>query len=143
MENLWPSRVSLSALLFVLIFYFDTIFGKTFPLLELKIYTFLRGSSKSFVKIFVPCDVSIAVFRNYTEMKMFPSPLRNFGALFGGVGDSSKAERQGERQSTIKRAPLDEGAGGRRVRTHTDRLTNTINHFFSRVARLVQLKRGC
>lgn len=74
---------------------------------------------------------------------MFPSPLRNFGARFGGVGDSSKAERQGERQSTIKRAPLDVGAGGRRVRTHTDRLTNTINHFFSRVARLVQLKRGC
>jgi hypothetical protein len=53
------------------------------------------------------CDVSIAVFRNYTEMKMFvPFPMRChpiFGKIIGRVSHFIKGKSGQERQSTIKR----------------------------------------
>lgn len=46
-----------------------------------------------------------------------------------GVGGFIKSRKGGERQSTIKRALLRDEVRGERV-THTELLTNTINHFF-------------
>lgn len=129
-ENVWPSRVSLSALLFVLIFYFRHDFRQNFSFVRIKnLYFFCEARRWVLWKF---RSLWCLNFRNYTEMKMFPSPLRNFGARFSGVGDSSKAERQGERQSTIKRAPLDEGGRGSEGE-NTHRSTYKHNKsFFSR-----------
>lgn len=93
--NLWSPRVSLSSLLFVLIFLvarktLDTIllFQKTrFPLLRK--YFLPRPVGKGFAKILslllciFSCDVSIAVFRNYTEMKILLLTLYFLGMRSG------------------------------------------------------------
>lgn len=104
-ENLLCPRVSLSFLLFVLVFHSTLNFVTQF--FEDLFYLRLRKFSRFFV--FFPFrDVSIAVFRNYTEMKMsphtpFPRCAPTFWGIVGRMRHFIKAKCGLERQSTIKK----------------------------------------
>lgn len=122
--NLWPPRVSLSFLLFVLIF---SRFSSTFNFFWKRLWKIIfearrEGCENSLVPPLFPQWCFNCRFRNYTEMKMSPPRWWN-------ERDFIKSKKGGERQSTIKVRPLWMVERGRGL-THTYRLTNTINHFF-------------